>query len=135
LAEQRAVNSKVPGSSPGTPANRPSVTVAQRSPKPQDGVQFSGSVQKIKDWPISLAVKALPCHGRDRQFKSGMGRYTPLGCRGPLWITLVERLGVCLHSSAGQSNRLLICRSQVRILLGVLKTLESTCVFSRAMIR
>ena len=24
--------------------------------------------------PISLAVKALPCHGRDRQFKSGMGR-------------------------------------------------------------
>jgi len=52
LAEQRAVNSKVPGSSPGTPANRPSVTVAQRSPKPQDGVQFSGSVQIIKHGDI-----------------------------------------------------------------------------------
>jgi hypothetical protein len=94
LAEQRAVNSKVLGSSPGTPAGRPSVTVAQRSPKPQDRVQFSGAVQceyglvvklnlakvitrvrfPLFARPISLAVKALPCHGRDRQFKSGMGR-------------------------------------------------------------
>ena len=33
-----------PGSSPGGSTDRPSVTAARRSPKPKDGVQFSGAV-------------------------------------------------------------------------------------------
>jgi hypothetical protein len=43
--------------------------VKRESSKLSMGVRFS-----LFPRPISLAVKALPCHGRDRRFKSDIGR-------------------------------------------------------------